>query len=99
MSSPAKVAAAAGKAEENRSGESRPKGTRRWQAVGPDDQVPSLVELTSEGVTEQRRLSTIGGQATAQLQSGFSAEELATTRRVLTTMSERAAVLLRPSDT
>ena len=58
----------------------------------------ALVELTPEGVAEQRRLSTIGGQATAQLQSGFSAEELATTRRVLTTMSERAAVLLRPSD-
>ena len=57
-----------------------------------------LVELTAEGVAEQRRLSTIGGQATAQLQSGFSADELATTRRVLTTLSERAAVLLRPSD-
>jgi len=64
----------------------------------PDGEQRVLVELTPEGVAEQRRLSTIGGQATAQLQSGFSAEELATTWRVLTTMSERAAVLLRPSD-
>jgi DNA-binding MarR family transcriptional regulator len=48
-------------------------------------------ELTAEGEAEQRRLSGIISGLTAELYRDFHADELATTRRVLVTLTERAA--------
>ena len=56
---------------------------------------PVHVELTPDGEAEHRRLRTIVGAAAAELYSGFDADELATTRRVLVTVTERVAALRR----
>ena len=48
------------------------------------------VQLTPEGQAEHRRLTAIIGALTAALYAGFGADELAVTRRVLVTLTERA---------
>jgi DNA-binding MarR family transcriptional regulator len=55
---------------------------------------PLHIELTPAGEAEHRRLRTIVGAATAELYSGFDADDLATARRVLVTVTERAAAQL-----
>jgi DNA-binding MarR family transcriptional regulator len=48
------------------------------------------VELTLEGQAEHARLSAITAELTRRLYAGFEADELAATRRVLVTLTERA---------
>jgi DNA-binding MarR family transcriptional regulator len=48
------------------------------------------VRLTDAGQTEHRRLTSIVSGLTSVLYAGFDAEELAVTRRVLVTLTERA---------
>ncbi len=50
----------------------------------------SAVQLTPEGESEHRRLTGIVGGLTGALYAGFDADELAVTRRVLVTLTERA---------
>ncbi len=50
----------------------------------------SRVQLTPEGQAEHRRLSAIISELTDALYAGFDADELAVTRRVLVTLTERA---------
>ena len=50
----------------------------------------SRYELTAEGEAEQRRLTSVTSGLTAQLYRDFDPDDLATTRRVLVTLSERA---------
>lgn len=47
-------------------------------------------ELTEEGKAEHQRLSALTATLTAELYRGFEAEDLATTRRVLVALTERA---------
>ena len=56
------------------------------------------MELIPTGEAEHQRLTAIVGKATAQLYSGFDAEDLATTRRVLVTVTERVSAQLRADD-
>jgi DNA-binding MarR family transcriptional regulator len=50
------------------------------------------VQLTPEGQAEHARLTSIIGGLTATLYAGFDADDLAVTRRVLVTLTERADV-------
>jgi DNA-binding MarR family transcriptional regulator len=52
-------------------------------------------QLTREGQAEQQRLSKLAAGVAAELYRGFNAEELATTRRVLVALTERAAAQVR----
>ena len=47
-------------------------------------------ELTAAGTAEHRRLSAVTAALTAELYRDFDAEDLATTRRILVTLTERA---------
>jgi len=60
--------------------------TRGLVRPTPDDHF----ELTAAGAAEHARLTTITGGLTRQLYRDFSPEDLATTRRVLVTLTERA---------
>jgi DNA-binding MarR family transcriptional regulator len=53
------------------------------------------VQLTAEGEAEHQRLSSLVAAVTAELYRGFDAEDLATTRRVLVTLTERASAQVR----
>ena len=59
------------------------------QTVAEGDSKPRL-ELTTVGTAEHQRLTAIVGQLTSKLYSDFDPEDLATTRRVLVTLTERA---------
>ena len=48
------------------------------------------IELTLEGRLEHQRLSALAGQLTAELYRGLDPADLAVTRRVLVTLTERA---------
>ena len=48
------------------------------------------VELTPEGAAEHQRLNAIVGGLTAELYRDFDSDDLATARRVLVTLTERA---------
>ena len=48
------------------------------------------LELTSEGRHEHKRLSALAGQVTAELYRDLDPRDLAVTRRVLVTLTERA---------
>ena len=54
------------------------------------DEVTPRIRLTPEGRAEHRRLTAIVGGLTSVLYAGFDAEELAVTRRVLVTLTERS---------
>jgi DNA-binding MarR family transcriptional regulator len=66
------------------------------QARGLVRQTPSHAdsqshfELTADGAQELQRLNAIVGQLTAKLYRDFDPQELATTRQVLVTLTERA---------
>jgi DNA-binding MarR family transcriptional regulator len=62
--------------------------TRGLVEVGASE--PTPVRLTPEGRAEHRRLSALTGGLTDALYAGFDADELAVTRRVLVTLTERA---------
>jgi DNA-binding MarR family transcriptional regulator len=62
--------------------------TRGLVAVGAPE--PTQVQLTPEGQAEHRRLTTVIGGLTDALYAGLEADELAVTRRVLVTLTERA---------
>ena len=62
--------------------------TRGLVTVGVGE--PTQVQLTPEGQAEHRRLSAITARLTDALYAGFDADELAVTRRVLVTLTERA---------
>lgn len=47
-------------------------------------------EMTAEGSAEHQRLSALTAALTAELYRDFDAEDLATTRRILVTLTERA---------
>jgi DNA-binding MarR family transcriptional regulator len=55
------------------------------------------IELTPDGEAEHRRLGAIVGAAVAELYGGIDADDLATTRRVLVTVTERVSAQLRLS--
>jgi DNA-binding MarR family transcriptional regulator len=61
------------------------------------EEAPVQVELTPEGQAEHRRLTTLVGAATAELYRDFDPDDLATTRRVLVAVSERASAQRRPT--
>jgi DNA-binding MarR family transcriptional regulator len=51
-------------------------------------------ELTDAGAAEQQRIAERVGNLTAQLYAGLDPEDLATTRRVLVTLTDRATTYL-----
>jgi DNA-binding MarR family transcriptional regulator len=63
-----------------------------------DEPAAVRVELTAEGEAEQRRLGALAQAATRQLYSGIDADDLATTRRVLVTVTERVTTQLRSAE-
>lgn len=62
--------------------------TRGLVRAGGDE--TARVELTPEGQAEHQRLTAIVGDLTRALYAGFDADELAVTRRVLVTLTDRA---------
>ena len=55
------------------------------------------VELTAAGEDEHQRLTRLVAGLTAELYRGFDADDLATTRRVLVAVTERATAQIRSS--
>jgi hypothetical protein len=55
------------------------------------------LELTPEGSAELQRLNAIIGGITAELYRDFDPDELAITRRVLVTLTERADAYIAAS--
>lgn len=70
---------------------------RHLQARGLVRQSTAVVELTAAGETEQRRLQALVAAATTELYRGFDPVDLATTRRVLVTVTERVATQMAQS--
>jgi DNA-binding MarR family transcriptional regulator len=68
------------------------------QTRSSGDETAVQVELTPDGETEYRRLQKIVGAATSELYGGLDPDDLATTRRVLVTVTERVPALLRSID-
>jgi DNA-binding MarR family transcriptional regulator len=60
------------------------------EARGLVKQTGAHYELTPEGSAEHRRISAITAELTARLYRDFEPEDLAVTRRVLVTLTERA---------
>jgi DNA-binding MarR family transcriptional regulator len=58
------------------------------QSVSPDGNI--VIELTPEGRLEHQRLSSRASEVTAELYRDLDPEDLAITRRVLVTLTERA---------
>lgn len=67
------------------------------QTTSPGGDATVRVQLTPEGEAEHKRLSTLVAGVTAQLYRGFDAGDLATTRRVLVALTERASAQVRSS--